>query len=327
MAISTLQFDFINFAKGMPAVGISWAQVKRDIDFLASILAGTNPGKPAASMGDIPMPVHNLAYSAFIERLTIAPKGSGAVVDIKIAANIHPRGAPADVIYAYEIETVTPAPVVLDFDQSTNEAFWRAEGIATPQINGQFGTNADAILATTDFPEPKRDSYLNEVDRIIKWITAPTFVRLVIQALTRYPLGELAPWLKFQAPVLTDYTASHVLITASKATITVGGCESSTITIEPDPQFPYGHTIPKPTLNSDGVNMAVYSPRTRLLDFFAKTIEPGIQVADSGGGSIKWALGGGIGLKALTIDIRDVLGLGTIWKAVAPAWRSSFLAC
>lgn len=328
MTISYLHADFVEFAAGMPAIAVSWAQIKRDVNYLAAQLSGVNPSKPAPSLGDIPMPLYGLAYSVFIEDLAISQSGKHAILTARMAANVHPHGAPDEVIYAYLIETKIPAKLTLSYDTPTSELFWSQSGNAPPVINGQFGPNADAALAKTTIPQPQRDNYLLEVDRTIKWLTGPSFVNLVVGALTRYSLRELTPWLRFLEPLRISVRTTHILVTASRATMTVGDCDPQTVTIEPDPNFPYGEPIPNPTIDSAKIDLAVYVPRTRLFEFFANKIEPAILVADRGGGLIKWSIAGSVGLKALVLDILTAEGLsGVLWTradvdfvAAARAW-------
>jgi hypothetical protein len=95
----------------------------------------------------------------------------------------------------------------------------------------------------------------------------------------------------------------------SRATLLVGDCTPEAITIEPDPAFPYGEAVPAPTLDSSDIELAVYAPRTRLFEFFAKKVSPAIMVSDSGGGVVKWSLAGSIGLKSIVIDLKSAQGL------------------
>lgn len=324
---SPLHSQFIVFAKGMPAIAISWAYIQRDVDALLKTLAGTNPGQPAPSMRDIPMPVYGLAYSVFVQSLTIAQSGNNATIQISIAANVHPRGNPDKVIFAYDLQTTNPAVITLDFSKDTNEVFWRAQGSVVPTIQGAFGPDADTALAMTTIPVPQRDTYLTEVDRPIRWLTAPTLISLVTDALPRYALGEFVPWLRFVEPLRIRTIGTHILITASRAHQTIGACSPTDVVIEPDPAFPYGEVIPAPS-GFLAADMALYVPRTRLFEFFAKAIEPAILVSSSGGGVIKWSMAGSVGLKQLVLDILSANGLsGVLWTravvdfvASARAW-------
>jgi len=284
--ISYLHNDFIKVAAGMPAIAISWQQIKRDVKYLEGKLAGTSPDQPAPSLANIPMPVFDLAYSAFVEHLEVKESGNHAVLDVKLRANVHLLGRPTEIIYSYVIETANPATLVLDYNRAGNQVFWRQQGNVIPRISGQFGPNADAVLARTKIPEPRRDTYISDVDRNIKWLTASNFINLVTDALIRYQLDELAWWFRFAEPIQFAVTSSHILITASRATLIVGDCNPDSIEIEPDLNFPYGERIPAPTIASDHIDFAVYAPRTRLFQFFAKKIEPAVLVADHGGGVI-----------------------------------------
>jgi hypothetical protein len=326
--ISYLHRDFIDFAAGMPAIAISWRQIKRDVKYLEGELAGTNPDRPAPSLANIPMPVFDLAFSVFVEHLEVKQSGSHAVLDVKFRANVHLLGLPTEVIYSYVIETPNPVTLVLDYNRPGNEVFWRQQGSVIPRINGQFGPNADAVLAKSKIPEPRRDTYLSDVDRNIKWLTGSNFINLVTNVLIRYSLGELAWWFRFAEPIRFSVTSSHILITASRATLTIGDCNPESIEIEADPDFPYKETIPAPKIVSDHIDFAVYAPRTRLFQFFAKKIEPAVNVADNGGGVIKWSIDGSIGLKSLILDILTTQGLSGVlfvraqvdFVAAARAW-------
>ncbi|SDO98962.1 hypothetical protein SAMN04489798_4389 [Pseudomonas arsenicoxydans] len=301
--ITRLHSSFIEFAKGMPSVGISWQLVNRDVQALLKTLSGVNPNSPSAYMGNIEMPVYQLAYSVFVDTLTVSPTGSGASLYTKLTANIHPLGRPGEVIRSYEIETSNHAKLSLGLDEATNEVFWRQQGGVIPRITPSWGPDADNILSSTTIPAPQKDNYLAEVEAQIIWMTGPTFVSLVAGVLPRYQLTEIIPWLRFSAPLVVSIEPSHILITAPRARMTIGDCMPETIDIIPDPAFPYGEAIPTAIVNSDDIDLAVYAPRTRLLSFFADKIKPAIMVSDSGGGVIKWSANGSIGLTSLEVDI------------------------
>lgn len=326
--ISDLQAKFIAFAKGMPAVAISWAQVNRDVGRVIKSLAGTNPGKPSSYMGNIRMPVYGLAYSVFLETLALIPRGTMGDLSIKLTANVHPDGHPDQVIRSYVIETNPSAVVSLEFEDTTNKVYWEERGGSNPKITPAWGPNADAILASTTISVPQKDHYLDEVERQIIWLTGPSFVRLVTGVLPRYNLGEIVPWLRLRPPLRVDLSLPHIVITSSRAAMTVGDCTPTTINIEPDPRFPYGHSIPVASISADAVDLAVYAPKTRLFEFFAQKIEPAILVSDSGGGCIKWSLAGSMGLKGIVVDLLTAQGLSGViaigasvdFVAAARAW-------
>ena len=102
------------------------------------------------------------------------------------------------------------------------------------------------------------------------------------------------------------------MITSLRASIAVGDCSQSTIVITPDPDFPYGKPVPNPTLSSDHIDMAVYSPKTKLVEYVSKKIEPAIMVADSGGGTIKWRVAGSFGLKSILVELSTGQGLSGV---------------
>lgn len=326
--ISNLQAKFIDFAKGMPAVAISWKQITRDIELLVRSLAGLSPAQPSVFMGNVRMPVYGLAYSTFIDTLSVTPAGTRAQLNVKLTANIHPYGDPDQVIRSYIIETDPISQISLEYDDTTYEVYWQEQGSAVPRITPNWGPNVDAVLSNTALPDPKRDSYLNEVERQIIWLTGPSFIRLVTGILPRYRLSDIVPWLRLRPPLKIDLSLPHVVITAPRATVTVGDCTPETLNIEPDPDFPYGELIPQATIKSDDVDLAVYAPKTRFFEFFAKKIEPAILVSDSGGGLIKWSLAGSVGLKSIVLNLITAQGLtGVIaiaasvdFVAAARAW-------
>jgi hypothetical protein len=307
--ISVLQAKFIDFARGMPAVAISWRQIKRDIDLKVQSLAGVNPAAPSPFLGNVRMPVHSLAFSVFVEALDVNPSGNTAELGVRLIANIHPHNQPDQVIRSYVIESDPTALIGLELDDTTNEVHWQEQGGSMPRITPDWGPDADAVLNTTSIPDPKRDNYLAEVERQIIWLTGPSFVRLVAGVLPRYRLSEIVPWLRLSAPLRIELASPHIVITSTRATLLVGDCTPEAITIEPDPAFPYGEAIPAPTLDSSDIELAVYAPKTRLFEFFAKKVSPAIMVSDSGGGVVKWSLAGSIGLKSIVIDLKSAQGL------------------
>ncbi len=326
--ISQLQARFIDFAQGMPAIAISWSQIRRDIQLKVQSLAGVNPANPSVFLGNIRMPVYGLAFSVFIDALDVNPAGNTAELNIQLTTNIHPYNQPDQVIRSYAIRTNPTALIGLEFDETTNDVYWQEQGGSLPSISPDWGPDADNVLATTTIADPKRENYLAEVERQIIWLTGPSFVRLVAGVLPRYRLSEIVPWLRLSAPLRIELGAPHVLITATRATLLVGDCTPEAIVIEPDPDFPYGQAIPAPTLDSNSIELAVYAPRTRLFEFFSNKVAPAILVSDAGGGVVKWSLAGSIGLKHIVIDLRSAQGLTGVlaidssvdFVAAARAW-------
>jgi hypothetical protein len=305
MSISELQHRFISFAKGMPAIAFSNDQIDRELKLIVTKLKGQYPDQPATSTANIPMPVYDLAFSIFLTDLNVKLYPGYAELKATLVATIHRRGRPDGVIREYKVETVDPIKIAFDYDAINRELYWRQDGIAFPKITPSWGIGADAVLAQTIIPDPKRDTYLAEVETPILWSTRNTFVALLIDVLPRYPLGEMAPWLSLLEPLRFDYAGDHTIVTASRALIAVGGCSPSTIVIEPDPDFPYGEQIPNPTFSAENVDIAVYLPKTRLIDFVSGSIEPAILVANQGrSGIIKWSVSGAFGLKQLEADIK-----------------------
>ena len=325
--ISDLHAKFLTFARGMPAIAISWEQIERDVAQLQTELSGRNPDNPSPYMGDVPMPVYRLASSVFVQRLLVQHSANGADLTVEMIANVHPLGHPELVIRSYLIVTRTPAPLTLDLD-AHGDVYWQTQGMADVEITPSWGSDADAILATTPIPAPQRQNYLDEVERQVIWLTKASFVRLVADALPRYELAEMVPWLRLQPPLRVDFSPPHLVITSSRATMDIGGCTPATLPIEPDPAFPYGRPIPAPQFRARGVDMAVYAPRTRLVDFVAKDVEPAVLTRDSGGGFIKWEIAGAFGLKRLVVEIATGQGaIGVLslaarvdYVGVARAW-------
>lgn len=62
--ISDLHSKCIAFAGSMPAIAISWDQVKRDVNSLVTSLRANvqYPNKPSPSLGNVPMLMYGLAY-------------------------------------------------------------------------------------------------------------------------------------------------------------------------------------------------------------------------------------------------------------------------
>lgn len=305
MSISELQHRFISFAKGMPAIAFSNDQIDRELKLIVTKLKGQYPDQPATSTSNIPMPVYDLAFSTFLNDLKVKLYPGYAELGATLVATVHRRGRPDGVIREYKVETVDPIKIVFDYDAINREIYWRQDGVAIPKITPSWGIDADVVLAQTIIPDPKKDTYLAEVETPILWSTRNTFVALLIDVLPRYPLGEMAPWLSLLEPLRFDYAGDHIIVTASRAQIAVGGCSPSTIIVEPDPAFPYGEQIPNPSFSARNVDIAVYLPKTRLIDFVSGSIEPAILVANQGrSGIIKWSVSGAFGLKQLTADIK-----------------------
>lgn len=336
MAISDLQSEFIAFARGMPAASISWRLVQANIANLLKSLAGTNPGSPQASMGNIPVvdqssppkTLYNMAYSVFLDSLSLNRNGAAVQLYFKLSANVHPVNQPTNVIRSYEIETVQQIYLVLRYDYPSNTLIWSPQPAPAPQITTAWGANADASLAATTVPQPQRATYENQIEPDFLARTSANVVSLVVNTLPTYSLSDILPWLKFHPPLRFNFGSSHILVTSSAATLTIGDCNPQTVDIVPDPTFPYGQQIPAPTLYSGAIDLSVYLPRTQLISFLAGLMEPAVQVSDSGGGAIKWALGGSVGLKSLNVTLQSVQGLtgvvsvqaGVDLVATAQAW-------
>ena len=332
--ISELHRQFIDFAKGMPAIAIGWGQIKRDVEALKDELNGGTPGSASDYTRALDLPVHSLQYTVLVEDLEVSPTSQAGVLEpelkVKLTANVHLRGDPTAVIRSYEILSKSPTKLDLTLDPSANKVYWERNGIQEPEITPTWGINSDDHLLHTTLPDPKRDSYIQEVERQILWLTGPSFVKLAVDVLPKYNLSEVAPWLRFAAPLKVSCSDDHLVLTADKATMLVGHCSPETKSVEPDPAFPYGKAIPVPAFSSDHIDFAVYVPKSRLVNFYAEQLEPAVMVSDSGGGVVKWDMAGAVGLRALSIDIGisthvGITGVITIlskvdFLAAARAW-------
>ncbi|EGF89578.1 hypothetical protein ABI_39950 [Asticcacaulis biprosthecium C19] len=288
----------------MPAIAFSHLQIDRELKSVVSRLGGRYPDQPSAAMADVPLPVYGLAFSSFLKTLDVKLSAGYAELTATLVATIHRLGRPAEIIREYRVETIDPIRIVFDYDAISRELYWRQDGAGFPKVTPSWGTDADAVLANTTLPDPQKDSYLAEVESPIIWSTRNTFVELLIASLPRYPLGEMAPWLSLLEPLRFDFGGDHVIVTASRAKVAAGGCSPSTMIVEPDPNFPYGETIPAPSFSARHVDIAVYLPKTRFIDFVSGNLEPAVLVAARGGGVVKWSVSGAFGLKTLTADIK-----------------------
>lgn len=310
MASTDLHIRFIDFAGGMPAFGFSLDTLRNDIATLQSALAGVYPGKPNATMANISMPLYRLAYSAFLDTLQVNIVGGAAQLTATIRATIHPKDQSNDVIRSYLVSTVDPIVVILDYDQAARRLFWRQQGSPVVDMQPAWGADADAILASTTIPSPQKDTFLKEVEQPSFFSTQNMFVQLLVALLPSYELGEIAPWLTLLEPLRYDYAGNHFLVTAQRAQISVGGCDPKLVTVEPDPDFPYGMPIPSPSMGANRVDFAVYLPKTRFINFVSGVLEPAVLVSTGGGGLIKWSAAGAFGLKKLTADIATGITYG-----------------
>jgi hypothetical protein len=316
--ISNLQKQFIDLAQGMPAVGFSWSLIAAQVRALEQSLAGANPATPAPGMGNVRMPVFGLAYSVFVNKLVFtAVTPNGPILDVDITANVHPVNQPAMVIRSYKITNSAPVPLELELNSANNSLYWKINGGFTPSITPSWAPTTDQSLTKTTIPAPQRDNYISQVEALIIWLTAPTFFDLVAAALPSLPLSDIIPWLVFMRPISVDYGQNYLVVTASKASMIIGDCTKQTIDITPDPAFPYGQAIPAVGLPDPSVVMAVYLPRTRLINFYASQVEPAVMVSESGGGIIKWSVGGAVGLKNLTVDVQTAQGLSAVISIAA----------
>ena len=183
MAISYLQRQFIDFAAGMPSVAISWQSIERGVTALRTSLAGVNPNAPAASMDNIPMPLYRLAYSVFVNDLSVSNNAGRVELIAKLTANVHPIGQRDQIIRSYVIETIQRPQLILSYDDVSTGLYWTQQGSVIPTITpSNWLATSDAALALTTIPVPQRDNYLSQVEVPIIWLTGSAFISLVTVA-------------------------------------------------------------------------------------------------------------------------------------------------
>lgn len=303
MTATDLQFNLFHFAAGRPAIAISKDAIIRAVTALRQQLQGVYPDQPAAFMRNAKLPVYNLAYSVFIDRMELIFLGDTPLLDVALRATIHPYNDIPAVIATYAVTLNNPVPLRPSYASSTRNFRWIASSTPTPQISPSMSPNAEQILRAMTVPEPVLDTFERKVETPILWNTSNTFVQLVLDALPEYDLGEIAPWLTMLDPLLTKVVDNHMLLTSDKARMSIGTCSPVDVIIEPDPNFPYGEPEPVAATVSRAT-IAVYLPKTRLLSFVSENVQPAVLV-DTGdrGGLIKWRIAGAFGLQRFSLDV------------------------
>lgn len=298
MSTTTLHRQFLDFAEGMPAIGISTNVIGAEIQALAKSLKGNYPSQPSKACGNIKIGKYGLAFSVFVRNIGLSVSGGKSELTAELVATIHPDKKPQDIIREYEVTTVESQQLMLDHNSTTRTVYWRPNGLSVPDMDADWGPDYKSILATTTIPAPQEDNFVKEIEPMAMSGGQSTFFNLIIDLLPRIDLREIAPWVNFLDPLRISYQQNHIIITSPLAFLEIGGCTPKTIQIEPDPDFPYGQSLPTPSYEGQEVDYAVYFPKTRLVDFTAELIQPAILV-DSGrrGGLIKWQASGAIGLK------------------------------
>ena len=310
--ITDLMHDFISFAKGMPAFSISWEQIKLDVKNTIDEIKNTGSTQTSPFLTNIRMPVYSLAFSVEIVSLSLSETSAGAELNVLLKASIHTYNEPSKIIRTYTIETTQSSILRMDIDVSSGYLFWQQQGHNLPNISAEaWPADVEEILKDTPIPEPRRQNYLDEVERQIFWLTGPSFIRLVTDILPKYNLSEYMPWFMFKSPLRVKYSNNYVIATSKRGTLLLDGCVLETVDVEPDPDFPYNHTIPEPTLTANH-DYSVYSPKSTLFKFMADKVMPAVMVSDSGGGVVKWKMTGSVGLKALEVSLQSSQSLDQI---------------
>ncbi|MEO1681375.1 MAG: hypothetical protein AAFU80_24790 [Pseudomonadota bacterium] len=310
MSSTDLQKDFFDFAGGRPAVSISKQVVVTGVGNLRNELSGVYPDAPSLLMANARLPVYNLAYSVFVDDLEILLNTANPELKIAVRATVHPFGDPKKVISTYTITFDEPILLNIRYNSSIRELYWDPSSSPVPIIEPEFSADAEDILASQGVQDPVIDNYIQQVETPIIWNTSSSFIRLVIDALPRYSLSELVPWLTFIDPLQITMSDNYILCTADKSMISIGGCTPIEMVVEPDPDFPYGQPAPIQTEISRA-DVSLYLPKTRLISFVSDTVQPAI-MANTGvrGGVIKWQMSGAFGLKEFFLDVSGGIQVG-----------------
>ncbi|MBW7964144.1 hypothetical protein [Bradyrhizobium sp. BR 10261] len=310
MSTSDLQEQFLSFAKGMPALAFAKSLLTRQLSEMKDQLGGAYP-EAGPAMGNIPLPVFDLAYSAFLDDIHVSVNGDTATLQMEMRATVHRISRPSEIIREYRISLKSePAIIKFQYLSTTRTLAWAEDGNVLPKITPSWGANADDVLVKTSIPDPKEDCFLREVEQPILWNTSNAFVSLVVNALPCYDLASLAPWLTLLDPIRITASDRYILVSASRAKVDIGGCTPMTMVVEPDPDFPYGESL-KPADCQSTADVAVYLPKTRIGRFVAGSVEPAILI-NSGekGGAIRWQIMGSFGIKAFIATVSGGIAIG-----------------
>lgn len=314
MSSTDLQVQFHNFAGGRPALAFSLERLEEAISQMGSVLAGSFPGKPHSMMRNAKLPVYDLAYSGFVRVLKLDHTGGTPRLEADLIATVHPYGDPSRVIATYEVSLDQPLDLYLAYSEASRELRWASKTSPLANVAPNFMPDAEQILQDLHVPEPVLDTYERKVETTIVWNTSNTFVQLVLNALPPVDLGEMAPWLTLLDPLQFDFGKRYVIVTSDKIKMTIGGCSPVDVVIEPDPNFPY--SMPEPVEKSQSAShVAVYLPKTRLVDFVANNVLPAVMYDTGGrGGIVKWRMNGAFGLKKFTVDVSGDVRVGDPWS-------------
>ncbi len=299
MTATELHLHFHEFAGGMPAIAVSTDVISKEIDALGFALAGIYPDTPAKSCKNIKIGKYKLAFSVFVTTVDFKISSGKALLEADLIATIHPDGDPGSIIRQYDVKTITPQQLFLDYQSTSKEAYWQPNGLSVPEMNPSWGKDYKEALKKTTIPDDQEETFMDEIEPLAISGGQSTFFNLLIDLLPRFSLHEIAPWITFLEPLQTSFSDDHLVLTSPLATLEIGGCSPKTVQVRPDPDFPYGESLPEVTYSGQDVDYAVYFPKSRLVGFAAELIQPAIMV-NSGvrGGLIKWQASGAIGLKS-----------------------------
>jgi hypothetical protein len=310
MPTTDLQIQCHEFAAGRPALAFLFEHLVRQVDAFGEELWGQYPDAPHPFMRNAKLPLYGLAYSGFVTILKLDRTNEQPTLEVALTATVHPFGEPARVIATYEVTLDAPLDIFLDYSQATRDLRWAPRTSPIANITPRMEPDAEIILESLGVPAPVLDTYQRKVEEVIVWSTSNNFVQLVFDALPSIDVGEMVPWLTMLEPLQIDYGQRHVVVTSDKAKMSIGECSPVEVIVEPDPRFPYGVSPPAADTASRTA-VAVYLPKTRILEFVARNIMPAVMY-DSGenGGIIKWRMSGAIGLKKFAVDISGAVQVG-----------------
>ena len=326
MTIDVVLSECIPLTGGVPAVVIAFDQFQADTAQVSRELTGVWPNQPCSVCSNIPLPVANLAYSVFPQNLDVQ-LGPGIELDATVRFTVHERNDPASIIreYSISIAQLPVAPAALN-----DRLIWRSGANQLPawQIPS-WAAGADQVLIRTGFVDAAgqadRDRFLREVEVPIVWISTAQLVELTVTFLPKYDLLAILPWCRFQSPMILEWRAQYLIVSAKRATLIIPGCTDAETELQADPNF--GEGIPIVPIGSvSPIAIGTYIPNIRLVDYASRVFEPAIKVRQEGGGLIRWALAMSIGLRRFTLDIqrgglfRLLFNLGIDGDGAASTW-------
>jgi hypothetical protein len=261
-------------------------------------------------MRDVKLPVYDLAYSSFVDKLELTFASGTPQLLVGLNATVHSKGKPSEIIATYKVSLDRPLDLILAYSRTTRELRWASKTSPLANVSPKFSKGAEEILKKMGVPHPVLDTYERKVESPIVWNTANTFVQLIINALPSIDIGQMAPWLTLLDPLQFNFGTRYLVVTSDRMTLSIGHCTPVDVEIEPDPNFPYQMPEPIETERSKTA-VAVYLPKTRLIEFISKNVMPAIMY-DTGerGGVIKWRMSGAFGLKAFSLDVTAGIQLG-----------------